>query len=86
MLLFLDNNLIILCTKPGFFLFGLTCSRKEGVSSDNGSGCGVSKGPGGLVLRGILGDGGGSGGGGGGGVGKWPWLSIFNKIGFGLEE
>ena len=71
MRLLLDNNLIILCTKPGFFFFGLICrGGKEGGSSDKGSG--VSKEPGGLVLRGILGDGGGSGGGGGGGVGKCP--------------
>ena len=40
------------------------------MSSCNSSG--LSNGSGGLVLRGILGDGGGSGGGGGGGVGKCP--------------
>ena len=80
--------MIIHFTKPGFIFFGLVClfGGKEGLSSDNGNGFGASDGPGGLVLRGILGDAGGIGGGGGGGFGKWPWLVIFNEIGFGLEE
>ena len=65
--------------------FTLISCGEEGESSANGNCFGLIKGSGGLVLRGILGDGGGSGGGGGGGVGKWPWLAIFNGIGLGFE-